>query len=184
MTDAATRATASPSVAEHRAAAPDAIGCAVLTVSDTRTAETDRSGTLIRSALTERGHQLVDYQIVKDEPAQIRPLIEAWAGNPAIQAIVTNGGTGIAARDTTYDVVASLLEKRLDGFGELFRMLSYAEIGAAAMLSRAVAGVYRDTVVFVLPGSANAVGLALDKLILPELPHVVFEVAKQKGGAG
>ena len=180
MTDPASRPTASPSVAEHRAAAPEAIGCAVLTVSDTRTEETDASGGKIRQALADGGHQIVAYQVVKDEPQQIRPLLERWAADPAIQAIVANGGTGIAARDTTYDVVAGLLDKRLDGFGELFRMLSYAEIGAAAMLSRAVAGVYRDTVVFVLPGSTNAVGLALNKLILPEIAHVVFEIAKQQ----
>jgi molybdenum cofactor biosynthesis protein B len=180
MTDSASQTPASASVAEHRAAAPEAIRCAVLTVSDTRTEATDTSGGLIRKGLAERGHQVVAYRIVKDEPDQIRPLIEQWAADPTIQAIVTNGGTGIAARDTTYDVVSTLLEKRLDGFGELFRMLSYGEIGAAAMLSRAVAGVYRDTVVFVLPGSANAVGLALDKLILPEVAHVVFEIAKQQ----
>jgi molybdenum cofactor biosynthesis protein B len=180
VTDLASEPIVSPSVADHRAAAPDAIRCAVLTVSDTRTEETDTSGALIRGALTERGHLIAAYQIAKDEPDQIRPLIQQWASDPAIQAIVTNGGTGIAARDTTYDAVTTLLEKRLDGFGELFRMLSYAEIGAAAMLSRAVAGVYHDTVIFVLPGSANAVGLALDKLILPEIAHVVFEIAKQR----
>jgi molybdenum cofactor biosynthesis protein B len=175
--------TASPSsasVADHRAAAPDAIRCAVLTVSDTRTEEMDSSGALIRRRLEESGHRVVAYRIVKDEPDEICDVVEAWVTDPAVQAIVSNGGTGIAARDTTYDVVAGLLEKRLDGFGELFRMLSYAEIGAAAMLSRAVAGVYRGTVVFVLPGSSNAVGLALEKLILPELGHVVFEVTKQQ----
>jgi molybdenum cofactor biosynthesis protein B len=135
---------------------------------------------LIRRRLDESGHHVVAYRIIKDEPDQIRELIEGWGADPRVQAIVSNGGTGIAARDTTYDVVAGLLDKRLDGFGELFRMLSYPEIGAAAMLSRAVAGVYRGTVVFVMPGSSNAVGLALEKLILPELGHVVFEVTKQQ----
>jgi molybdenum cofactor biosynthesis protein B len=169
----------SASVAEHRAAAPEVIRCAVLTVSDTRTEATDSSGALIRRRLAEQGHEVVAYRIVKDEPDEIRALIEAWAADAAIQAIVSNGGTGIAARDTTYDVLAGLLEKRLDGFGELFRMLSYQEIGAAAMLSRAVAGVYRGTVLFAVPGSSNAVGLAMEKLILPELAHVVFEIFKQ-----
>jgi molybdenum cofactor biosynthesis protein B len=177
----ATASAPSVSVAEHRAAAPDSVRCAVLTVSDTRREETDRSGTLIRHRLDEGGHQVVAYRIVRDEPDQIRALIEEWAADPGIQAIVSNGGTGIAARDTTYDVVAGLLEKRLDGFGELFRMLSYAEVGAAAMLSRAVAGVFQGTVVFILPGSSNAVGLALDRLILPELAHVVYEMTKQGG---
>ena len=179
MTEPAGQPTASPSVAAHRAAAPDAVGCAVLTVSDTRTETTDTSGALIRRSLAERGHRVVAYEIVKDDPGGIRPLVDEWARNPEIQAIISNGGTGIAARDTTYDVVATLLEKRLDGFGEIFRMLSFQEIGPAAMLSRAVAGVYRDTAVFVLPGSTNAVGLALDRLILPELAHVVFEITKQ-----
>jgi molybdenum cofactor biosynthesis protein B len=184
VTGRAAQSTASPSVAEHRAAAPDAVRCAVLTVSDTRTGMTDTSGGLIRKSLTERGHRLITYKIVKDDPEEIRRLIDQWASNPEIQAIISNGGTGIAARDTTYDVVATLLQKRLDGFGELFRMLSYQEIGPAAMLSRAVAGVYHDTVVFVLPGSTNAVSLALEKLILPELSHVVFEIAKQQAQPG
>jgi molybdenum cofactor biosynthesis protein B len=174
----------STSVAEHRAAAPEAIRCAVLTVSDTRTEETDSSGALIRRRLVEHGHEVVAYRIVPDEPEQIRALIETWASDATVQAILSNGGTGIAARDTTYDVLVGLLEKRLDGFGELFRMLSYPEIGAAAMLSRAVAGVYRGTVLFALPGSSNAVGLALEKLILPELAHVVFEIVKQQGTRG
>lgn len=166
------------SVAEHRAAAPDSVGVAVLTMSDTRTKETDTSGALIREMLNITGHQVVDYKIVPDEPELIRRTLDDWTGNPAIQAILTNGGTGIAQRDTTYDVVAGLLEKRLDGFGELFRMLSYQEIGAAAMLSRAVAGVYRGRLVMAMPGSRNAVQLAMRKLIAPELAHLVFEVTK------
>lgn len=168
----------SESVQEHRASAPGRIRCAILTVSDTRTAETDASGAAIREALLGAGHEIVDYRIVRDEPDQIRQCLEDWANDPRVDAIVSNGGTGIAARDTTYDVVSRILDKRLDGFGELFRMLSYQEIGPAAMLSRATAGVYRGTVVFILPGSTHAVRLALEKLIVPELAHVVYELRK------
>lgn len=168
----------STSVQEHRAQSPDVVRCAVVTVSDTRTPETDKSGALIRERLSEAGHQIVDYRIVQDEPDQIGPLLDELAGRTDCDAVILNGGTGIARRDTTYDVVAARLEKRLDGFGELFRYLSYAEIGSAAMLSRAVAGVYRDTLVVLTPGSSNAVALALEKLILPELAHMVLEVRK------
>ena len=166
------------SVAEHRAAAPDSVGIAILTMSDTRTKETDSSGILIRELLNLTAHTVVDYRIVPDEPALIRETLAEWTENEAIQAILTNGGTGIARRDTTYDVIAGLLEKRLDGFGELFRMLSYQEIGPAAMLSRAVAGVYKGRLVLTMPGSRNAVQLAMTKLIVPELAHLVFEVTK------
>lgn len=171
---------ASVSVAEHREAANQSVRCAVLTVSDTRTEATDKSGTLIRELLLAANHPVNAYRIVPDEPSQIGPLLAQWTADPEIDVIISNGGTGIAARDTTYDVVASLIEKRLDGFGELFRMLSWDEVGAAAMLSRAVAGVIGDTVIFALPGSTNAVRLALDKLILPEMAHVVYEITKQK----
>jgi molybdenum cofactor biosynthesis protein B len=167
----------SPS-AQHRAAAPDVVRCAVLTVSDTRTAATDTSGALILELLAEAGHEIVAHEIVKDEPSQIRLKIAAWVTTAGVDAVISNGGTGIAARDTTYDVIAGLLEKRLDGFGELFRMLSYQEIGAAAMLTRAVAGVYRGRVVIALPGSTNAVRLGMDKLIVPELAHMVLELRK------
>lgn len=169
---------AAGSVAAHRAAAPDAVGCAVLTVSDTRTPETDGSGGRIKDLLAEDGHTVADYRIVPDEPDLIRRVLAEWADRDDIRAILSNGGTGIASRDTTYDAVAGLLEQRLDGFGELFRMLSYAEIGAAAMLSRAVAGVYRGRLVVAMPGSRNAVELAMTKLILPELGHLVYEIGK------
>lgn len=169
--------TDSPSI-QHREAAPDRIRCALLTVSDTRTEETDTSGAVIRELLTAAGHGIVDYQIVKDEPAEIRARLETWTGTDGVDAILSNGGTGIANRDTTYDVIAGLLEKRLDGFGELFRMLSFAEIGAAAMLSRAVAGVYRRRVIVAMPGSTNAVRLAMERLIVPELGHMVYELRK------
>jgi len=169
---------ASQSVEAHREAAPERILCAVLTVSDTRTADTDQSGGIIRETLGWRGHGVSAYEIVPDEPERIRKLLQEWINRADIQAILMNGGTGIAGRDTTYDVVTSLLDKRLDGFGELFRMLSFAEIGAAAMLSRAVAGVSQSTVIFTMPGSTNAVRLAMEKLIGPEIAHVVYEVRK------
>ena len=169
--------TASPSV-DHRAAAPDVVRCAVLTVSDTRTEETDTSGGLIRQLLTDAGHTVGDYRIVKDEPPEIKATLDGWTSTPGLDAIISNGGTGIANRDTTYDVIAGLLEKRLDGFGELFRMLSFAEIGAAAMLSRAVAGVWRGRVIVALPGSSNAVRVGMERLIVPELAHMVYELRK------
>lgn len=168
----------SASSEEHRAQAPRMIRCAVVTVSDTRTPETDRSGTLIRQRLAEAGHAVIDYRIVPDEPREIGPLLDELASREDCDAVLIDGGTGIARRDTTYDVVAARLDKRLDGFGELFRSLSYAEIGAAAMLSRATGGVYRGTLVLLMPGSSNAVALAMDRLILPELGHLVFEIRK------
>lgn len=166
------------SVVEHQQAAPASVRCVVLTVSDSRTPATDTSGALIRELLTAAGHAVVETRIVPDEPTLICQAITRWADDPAVQAILSNGGTGIAGRDTTYDAVVGLLEKRLDGFGELFRMLSYAEIGAAAMLSRAVAGVHRGRLIVAMPGSRNAVNLAMTKLLLPELGHLIFEISK------
>lgn len=168
----------SQSAQEHREQAPDEVRCAVVTISDTRTEETDRSGQLMRETLASQGHSVVHYEIVPDEPERIRPLLEKLAARHDCDAVLMNGGTGISRRDTTFDVVDALLEKRLVGFGELFRSLSYAEIGAAAMLSRATAGVYRDTIFVLTPGSSNAVRLAMEKLILPELAHLVFEIRK------
>lgn len=162
----------------HRASAPDVVRCAVLTVSDTRNPDTDASGNLIRETLGFAGHNVVDYQIVPDEPEQIRRVLQDWVRRDDVQAILTNGGTGIAARDTTYDAISGLLDKRIDGFGELFRMLSWQEVGAAAMLSRAVAGVTGGTLVVAMPGSTNAVRLALTRLIVPELGHLVYEIGK------
>lgn len=162
----------------HRAAAPDSIRCAILTVSDTRTPETDTSGGLIRDMLRLVGHKVADYQIVPDEPVQIRRVLDDWVQRDEIQAILSNGGTGIAARDTTHDTISAMLETRLDGFGELFRMLSWEEIGAAAMLSRAVAGVATGTLIVAMPGSTNAVRLAMSKLIIPEIGHLIYEIGK------
>jgi molybdenum cofactor biosynthesis protein B len=169
---------ASQSTEEHRAEAPATVNVAVLTISDTRTQEDDRSGQLIRTNLSWRGHTIADYTIVKDDSAQIVETIRAWLAREDIDAIITNGGTGIAGRDTTYEAISGLLERRLDGFGELFRMLSWSEIGAAAMLSRAVAGVASGKAIFCTPGSSNAVKLAMEKLIGPELGHVVHEIRK------
>lgn len=166
--------------AEHQQLSRDTpVRCAVITVSDTRTADTDRSGALMKARLAEAGHEVVFYRIVPDEPAQVSALLDELAGN--VEAVLLSGGTGISRRDTTYEAVAEKLEKTLPGFGELFRMLSYHEIGSGAMLSRATAGVYRDMLVFSTPGSTNAVRLAMDKLIIPELPHLVWEVARQLG---
>jgi molybdenum cofactor biosynthesis protein B len=153
-----------------------AINCAVLTVSDTRTSGTDTSGQLIQSQLAAHQHRVMVYQIVHDEPAPVRLMVQAWAAESAIQAIIINGGTGIAPRDTTYDAIAGLLTKTLPGFGELFRMLSYDEIGSRAMASRAIAGVCESTLLFSLPGSSNAVQLAMEKLILPELTHLTRQL--------
>ena len=152
---------------------PDAraVACAVITVSDTRTVETDRSGQRIQELLRDRGHHIEHYQILKDEPELIVAAIRALPSTAEI--VLINGGTGLAARDTTFEAVHRLIEKEITGFGELFRMLSFAEIGAAAMLSRATAGVAGKRVVFSLPGSTAAVELAMTKLILPELGHVV-----------
>lgn len=169
---------ASASTEDHRAHAPASVRCAVLTISDTRSKEDDRSGELVRENLRWRGHDVIAYEIVPDDVLRIIALLREWIARSDVQAIVTNGGTGIASRDNTYEAIVSLLDKQLPGFGEIFRMLSFKEIGAAAMLSRAVAGVVNGTAIFALPGSSNAVTLAMEKLIGPELGHVVLELAK------
>jgi molybdopterin adenylyltransferase len=164
---------------EHRAAAAGlAAACSVLTVSDTRTEATDTGGRRVVEALTAAGHRVVAREIVPDEPDRIAARLSVWLGSETLDLIVTTGGTGVARRDTTVEVVDRLLDKRLDGFGELFRMLSYREIGAAAMLSRALAGTVGRTAVFVLPGSQAAVRLAMEELVVPELPHLLRELRK------
>jgi molybdenum cofactor biosynthesis protein B len=162
---------------EHRAEAPKAARIWVVTASDTRGEAEDQSGAFLKASAAAAGHALVGYQVVKDEPAEIRAALEA-AGAAGAEAILVNGGTGIAGRDRTYEAVSGLLEKRLDGFGELFRMLSFQEIGSAAMLSRAVAGVWQGRAIFSMPGSLAAVRLAWEKLIGPELGHVLRELRK------
>jgi molybdenum cofactor biosynthesis protein B len=164
--------------ARARAEAPPAIRCGIITISDTRTPETDTSGAAIRAALVGQGHAVARYAVVKDEPAQIVALVRELAAD-GCQVILTSGGTGISRRDSTFEAIDGLIEKRLNGFGELFRMLSYQEIGPAAMLSRATAGLIGDTLVFCMPGSTGAVRLALEKLILPELPHLIWETLRQ-----
>ncbi len=166
------------SASEHRAATPASVGVFVLTVSDTRTEATDTGGRAIQDLLTAAGHTVAGYRILPDEPAQVRAVVELAIANLDVQVVITTGGTGVTSRDSTYEAVAALLEKRLDGFGELFRALSFQEIGAAAMLSRAVAGTVGRKAVFVLPGSEHAVRLAVTKLILPELGHLAQQLGK------
>lgn len=163
---------------DHKATSPTAVRCAILTVSDTRTVDTDTSGRAIAGLLTDAGHAVVSQTIVRDEPAQVSDLVRTFAHDERVQAIITTGGTGITSRDSTYEAVTALLTKRLDGFGELFRMLSFQEIGAAAMMSRACAGVFNRRVVICLPGSEHAVRLAMTRLILPELGHLIREVSR------
>jgi molybdenum cofactor biosynthesis protein B len=148
----------------------------VLTVSDTRTEETDSSGRAIRELLTGQGHTVTGSAIVPDDPVRVTSAIQEQLASPAARIIITTGGTGITSRDATYEAVDRLLEKRLDGFGELFRMLSFEEIRAAAMLTRATAGTVGGTAIFVLPGSEHAVRLAMTRLILPELGHIVQQL--------
>jgi molybdenum cofactor biosynthesis protein B len=153
--------------------------CAVITVSDTRSRETDRSGQLVEQLLLEAGHRVSVYQILKDEPAQIQAQLTELGQRSDVDAVIFNGGTGIAPRDTTYDALESLLDKTLPGFGEIFRFLSYQEIGSRAIASRAIAGVYRSKLVFSIPGSTAAVKLAVQQLILPELVHLVTQLGNR-----
>lgn len=164
---------------EHLKEGPAQVGCAVITVSDTRDEESDKSGQLIKELLTEAGHEIVRYLIVKDSPLMIKGELAILVQNSACQAIILNGGTGIAPRDTTYDTLVKLLDKRLDGFGEIFRYLSYQEIGSGAIMSRAVAGTYKSRVVLSVPGSTGAVRLAMEKLIIPELRHMVGQISRR-----
>lgn len=163
----------SDAVREHRAAGPGSLGVAVLTVSDTRTRDTDTSGQWIVEALAGAGHVLADRAIVRDEPDQITPLLEQWRDRHEIDVVLVTGGTGIGPRDRTVETIEALLTLRLPGYGELFRMLSHAEIGPAAMLSRATGGAMDRTAIFVMPGSTAAVRLAMERILLPELRHIV-----------
>ena len=150
-----------------------------LTVSDTRTRADDLSGDLAERLLTEAGHRVLR-GIEKDEPNDVRRQVDAWLADDAVELIVTSGGTGISARDRTYEALAGRFEQQLDGFGELFRMLSWEQVGSKAMFSRATAGVIRMKPIFLLPGSSKAVELALTKLILPEIPHLLRELEKHQ----
>lgn len=160
--------------AHHKAQAKENVRTWVITCSDSRTPETDTSGTLMRDLLEKEGHQVLGYEIVPDEPERIRAALAAAMAVDGVQVVLTNGGTGISRRDSTYEVVAGLLDKRIDGFGELFRSLSYREIGSAAMMSRAVAGVCGGVVIVSVPGSSSAVRLAMEELILPEIRHMAW----------
>lgn len=151
---------------------------ALLTVSDTRTPDTDASGAAARALVEKAGHELFDYRILPDEPAEVRDLVGRWISEAGCDGVIVSGGTGISPRDRTYEAIDGLLDKRLDGFGELFRTLSYQEIGSAAMLSRAIGGIAAGKVVFSVPGSTPAVKLALERLILPELCHLLTELRK------
>ena len=163
---------------EHKQRAPAAVRCFIVTVSDTRTEETDTSGRAIAELLTAAGHHVSGRVIVKDEATLVRSTVERQLASGDVDVIISTGGTGIAARDTTFEALDSLLEKKLPGFGELFRMLSYQQIGSAAMMSRATAGVSARHVVVALPGSEAAVRLAMEKLLLPELGHLVQQIRK------
>ena len=165
-------------LAEHKADAPLSIHCFILTVSDTRTLENDSSGRTIADLLTAAGHVVTGRTVVRDDPEQVHSMIERHLAEPDVQVIITTGGTGITSRDSTYEAVSTLLEKRLDGFGELFRMLSYQEIGPAAMMTRACAGLVARRIVVALPGSLGAVRLAMEKLVIPELGHLVQQASK------
>jgi molybdenum cofactor biosynthesis protein B len=164
------------SVEDHRKTAPASVRCVVITISDSRTPDTDSSGAAIAEALSGAGHTVVSRHIVRDDPGQVRDLVRSAASD--VPVVITTGGTGITSRDSTYEAMVSLLDKRLDGFGELFRMLSYEQIGSAAMLSRACAGTIGTAAVFALPGAQRAVELAMEKLILPEIGHVVRELRR------
>jgi len=163
---------------EHKAQGPASVACFVLTVSDTRTEANDTGGLAIRELLVAAGHSVTGHAIVKDEAAQVAHLVRERLDDAATQVIITTGGTGISARDTTFEAVTNLFDKKLDGFGELFRMISFSEIGSAAMMSRATAGTVGRKAIFVLPGSPAAVRLAMEKLIVPELGHIMQQLSK------
>ena len=163
---------------EHKQHAQKQASCLIITISDTRTEATDASGKLMAELLEQNGHRVARKAIVPDEPEMIAALLREGIASDDVQAILCNGGTGISARDRSYEAVEAVLDKRLDGFGELFRLLSYQEIGSAAMMSRAVGGIAGNTAIFSVPGSKAAVELAMTRLILPELGHILWELSK------
>jgi molybdenum cofactor biosynthesis protein B len=169
----------SRAVDEHRGAAASSLNLAVVTVSDTRTLETDTSGALIVSLAEEAGHRLIERAIVPDDPERLGPLLASLRSRDQLHAVLISGGTGISPRDQTYEAVSALLTKPMPGYGELFRWLSFAEIGPACVLSRAVGGLFGELVILVMPGSRAAVELAMRRIILPELAHMVYEARKR-----
>jgi len=168
----------SQATAEHRRDSPHSVRCAVITVSDTRNMATDSGGATIVELLSQAGHQVVVREIIPDEPAPMRLLLEAFSQRDDVDAVLLTGGTGLSSRDQTFETVSQLLTRQLPGYGELFRMLSYAEIGAAAMLSRATGGLIGTLVVLTMPGSPAGVRLAMEKVIVPELGHLVREASR------
>lgn len=163
---------------EHKERSPRSVSCAVLTISDTRTEQDDESGGLIKQKLTQNGHRVMSYSILKDEADSIKQKISELLRQEELQVIITNGGTGVSHRDVTVETISPILEKKLDGFGELFRFLTYQEIGTGSIMSRALAGVAGGKVILCLPGSPGAVNLAMDKIILPEIGHLVREATR------
>jgi len=162
----------------HEQKGPDILICAIITLSDTRTEKDDHGGNYIADSLKSAGHDVKDKRIVSDDPEGLKKVLQEFADSREFHLIVTTGGTGIASRDNTISVVKPLLNKTMEGFGELFRSLSYDEIGSRAMLSRSIAGVLGSSLIFCLPGSLNAVKLAMEKLILPDLGHLVWELTR------
>jgi molybdopterin adenylyltransferase len=171
------------SAEQHRRAAPAVLGFAVVTVSDSRSSEDDTSGGAIRDLISVSGHRISDSTLVRDDVAAIREAVRRLLALPEVDVVVTTGGTGFSPRDLTLEAVGPLLERPLEGFGELFRMLSYEQVGAAAMLSRAAAGLIGPKAVFLLPGSPKAVALAMEKLILPEAAHLLGQARKSTPAA-
>ncbi len=163
---------------EHKQEAPQSVNCAVLVISDSRTEDTDESGKFIKQALSQNGHRVTAYAILKNDAKVIEQKIRGLLSQDGLQVIITSGGTGISHRDVTVETVSPIIEKRLDGFGELFRLLSYQEIGTPSIMSRCVAGVVGGKIIICLPGSLGAARLAIDKIILPEIGHMVREVTR------
>jgi len=163
---------------EHKKEAPQSLNCAVLTISDSRTEQTDESGKFLKQALSQNGHRVLAYAILKNDAGTIERKIKELLNHDELQVIITSGGTGISHRDITVETVSLIIEKKLDGFGELFRSLSYQEIGTASIMSRAVAGVVGGKIIICIPGSLGAARLAMDKVILPEIGHMVREVTR------
>jgi len=163
---------------EHKHRALKSVSCAVLTISDSRTEQNDDSGRLLKQKLSENGHRVLSYYILKDVADSIKNKIHELLKDEEVQVIITTGGTGIGRRDVTVDTISLILEKKLDGFGELFRFLTYQEIGTGSIMSRAIAGVAKGKVIICLPGSPDAINLAMDKIILPEIGHLVMEVTR------
>ncbi len=163
---------------EHKQKSPRSVSCAVLIISDSRTERDDESGGLLRQKLSQNGHRVISYCILKNEADSIKEKIYELLRQEELQVIITSGGTGASHRDITVETISPILEKKLDGFGELFRFLSYQEIGSASIMSRAIAGVVGGKVILCLPGSPEAANLAMDKLILPEIGHLVREATR------